>query len=692
MTSTIKTGVTLDTSALVAGESIDASDFLTPHNDSLAHHRAGKLSVTANDTHVKHLFDAISGSTNIDVSVTDASGDESLTFSLTGVVAAAFGGLGADISAITGVLKLTAGVASAATAGTDYLSPTGSETATNKTLDDTNSIDLGALDTGISPSNYVLAPDGTGGVVARAEGGGGATPIDWTITAGETLAERDFVFLDDSDSKWYKIDMDASPLLCGRLRGCVNESGGIATDATGTIRILGEVSGFSGLAAWSNVYASSTAGGYTQTRPNPTLDGAQVAIADMGWATTATDIFIAPDAVRYAKRATMVNDGTLTVEHHIDENGRNRNPRAFISSSGSGVANETYASGNRDDDEIVKESTVTGYTSDTCTGGTIDASSEQGSFPASNLFDDDTGTRWLPSGSTPHWGEYEHSTSRTIKRYTVTGSSVTSQSPADFELQYYNGATWETADSQSSITWTATETKTFDVSGSFSSTLWRLYVTATNGGGLAVSEMEMMENTTTDVTRLAQTFTLASEEDIASVGLFLKKTGSPADDLTVRIETVSSGDPTGTLVDVNATSTVAESTLTTGYTEISFELADTVTIASGTYAIVIQTDGSADASNYVEWGSDSSTPGYAGGEMLSYDGSSWSSVSADAIFTLYEPGTVYDEPGTIGRWSGGTRDFAARYDDGSGSDADTKTTIKNVTGVTQDVTLEIEVA
>ncbi len=44
------------------------------------------------------------------------------------------------------------------------------------------------------------------------------------------------------------------------------------------------------------------------------------------------------------------------------------------------------------------------------------------------------------------------------------------------------------------------------------------------------------------------------------------------------------------------------------------------------------------------------------------------------------------EPCVVGRFSAGTRDVGVRFDDGSGANADTKTTFKNTSGATLDVT------
>jgi hypothetical protein len=43
-----------------------------------------------------------------------------------------------------------------------------------------------------------------------------------------------------------------------------------------------------------------------------------------------------------------------------------------------------------------------------------------------------------------------------------------------------------------------------------------------------------------------------------------------------------------------------------------------------------------------------------------------------------------------GRWGGGTRDVATRFDDGAEADADTKTTFKNATGSTADLACIVE--
>ena len=107
--------------------------------------------------------------------------------------------------------------------------------------------------------------------------------------------------------------------------------------------------------------------------------------------------------------------------------------------------------------------------------------------------------------------------------------------------------------------------------------------------------------------------------------------------------------------------------------------------------MVLSTDRAQSATNYVTWGADTSSPSYSNGEMKSEVSAAWGAESADAIFDVLAEGTQYDEPCVIGRWSGGTRDISVRFDDGGGSNPNTKTTFKNVSGGSLDIVTEIEV-
>jgi hypothetical protein len=530
----------------------------------------------------------------------------------------------------------------------------------------------------------------------------GITGGSVTGTAGETLSVRDFVYL-ASDGSWYKIDTDAvSSVAIGAVRGCVSEDGGISSAASGQIQLGGSVAGFTGLSNGGAVYAGTSAGGYTQTRPVVSDGGGQIAIVEMGFAISTTEVYISPRPVIYAERETLADDGTLTIEHHSDPSTRLRDVMAYVATTIAGASLASYASGNQDSDVALRDRSVDTYTADQCTGGTASASSEfSGSYPASEAFDDTAGTssnRWVSTNSSapPHWLEYDFGTDKTIRRYTIDSPDEgdgTIDSPTTWELQYYDGATWQTADSRTGHTDWAT-VQTFDVAGAYTAERWRLYVTANinSDNGTSIGEMQMMEASTfTDGDdKLAQSFEVTGTQTVASVDLRLKKTGGPGGTMTLRIETDNSGEPSGTLADANLTTTLAESGLGSSYADATFTFSTPASISgSTTYWLVLSTDRSASETNYVAWGADGSTPSYADGAMMSEASSSWSAESKDAVFEVFGEGTTYDEPLGIGSVSGASEEIGVRYDDGAGSDGDTKTTFKNLTGASADIVCEV---
>jgi hypothetical protein len=184
------------------------------------------------------------------------------------------------------------------------------------------------------------------------------------------------------------------------------------------------------------------------------------------------------------------------------------------------------------------------------------------------------------------------------------------------------------------------------------------------------------EETNGNKEKLSQTFTLASETDIASVGLWLKKVGSPTGTVTVRIETTSAGEPTGTLADVDATAAFLESTLGTSYAEQLVTFNSEFTLSAGTYAIVLSTSRSSEINNYIAWGADGSSPSYSGGAMFYEQSSSWNAESKDAVFSVNEAGVTHPSKVGVDWWSSTYADVVNRYGDGSGANLSTQTTFK----------------
>jgi hypothetical protein len=672
MTSTIKTGVTMDTTALLDGQTADANDVITPLDDLLAHVKNGRVSITANDTHVKHLNDALTVSTGLSKAVGSPAGDETLGLSLD--------------SKFVNLLAL---------------------------LPASGKIQDGAIDSETANSGYVLTANGSGGVSWAAAGGGGAQPVDLSITAGENLSERDLAYLNTSDNKWYKIDTNASPPKVGYLRGVINQSGGILADNTGTVRVLGEVSGFTSLTAWGPVYASTTAGGYTQTKPTVSAGGGQVALVTIGFATSTTTVMVWQRPIQYLKRESLANNATTTIEHHEDALARERQLRAYIAGSDAGATLTSYADTNRDD-----RASLRGFAG---AGGTTTITASGG---GSTRIGDTGGTEY-------ELGQSFQVTAGKLTQFTFT-LLANAGSPS-------GNLTWEIRSDAAGAPSTVLQTGTITPTGSTTNTVnitdgvylaasttywlvlrgaaqandtgWEWQRSATSvyasgqgayrdlaGGswtGLPSNDHQITVTTGAVVARdkLAQSFQIGSTADVDSVRLWIKKVGSPTGTMTCRIETDSAGNPSGTLANANATVTVAESGLTTSYGWIEFDFATNFSLTgSTTYWIVLSTDRSASNTNYVDWGSDQSSPSYANGQMKGEASSTWSALSMDACFEVLAPDTVYEEQCVVGRWSGGTRDIAVRMDDGAGANGSTKTTFKNTSGGTLDTTCIVELA
>lgn len=113
-------------------------------------------------------------------------------------------------------------------------------------------------------------------------------------------------------------------------------------------------------------------------------------------------------------------------------------------------------------------------------------------------------------------------------------------------------------------------------------------------------------------------------ESFSDIKLAMKKAGSPVDNTDLRIETDSSGDPSGTLADANATSSIDNSTLTTGYVDTTFSLAGSITLTEGTtYWVVLTKSGGVDGTNYSILGNSSVATNVA--EKRIRNASTWSS-------------------------------------------------------------------
>lgn len=129
---------------------------------------------------------------------------------------------------------------------------------------------------------------------------------------------------------------------------------------------------------------------------------------------------------------------------------------------------------------------------------------------------------------------------------------------------------------------------------------------------------------------------------MSSLDLALKKIASPLENVTVRIETDTSGSPSGTLADANAYATVSGPGLTTSFVDTTVTFAGAFTLTDKTkYHIVVSRSGVTDPTNYYSLGYFGDT---ADNTRLhtwkSYDGSDWSSTNDEKFYA--SGGGFYD--------------------------------------------------
>ena len=103
--------------------------------------------------------------------------------------------------------------------------------------------------------------------------------------------------------------------------------------------------------------------------------------------------------------------------------------------------------------------------------------------------------------------------------------------------------------------------------------------------------------------RLAQSFSVPyTDSTFKALTLAIKKTGAPGL-LTIRIETDNGGQPSGTLVDANATMVVNEASITTSYQYYTAAFTANFQLAANTkYWIVLKAAATVDGSNHWDWG------------------------------------------------------------------------------------------
>lgn len=559
-------------------------------------------------------------------------------------------------------------------------------------------LDLDA--TGI-PVGYVPKANGANGWAWGTPGVGGTSPIDITVTAGETLIDLYAVYIDDTMTAWY-IDAGATPPVCGKLRGIVNNGGNIAMGDTGVVRIFGPVSGYTGLTPGVEQWANKAAPGtMTDTRPTVDLDEATL-ILRMGINTSAGEIMVFPSPVLYTTRAGLGPDDYVTVEHHADPNFPIRKTSAVANLALVTSSPTSYSSTNKDSAVALKTQTGAGGSSlvidnsGTTNAGVGNAGGtvyrEAQSFVPSSagflsqfqiILNANTGT---PTGTMTWALCRDNAGSPNLSVVLQTGTftpiaSATNTVDMDDEVYLDTGTTYwlifSSTNAQSSGNlWNIQYNPTgayasgalkYDTNGN---QMW------TNGASTWDMRLTISYAASTSYTKLAQSFQLGSAGTLAQVTLHLRKVGSPTGVMTLRIETDSAGSPSGTLISASAVATVDESSVSATWGDITFDIKGNIPLSgSTTYWLVLTTSRAAD-DDYILWAKDGSSPGYASGEMKA-DNSGYTALSADAIFSVFTALTSVQAPIAMARAGSGGAEFTVLYSSIVGTNNNTQTTFTN---------------
>ncbi len=166
------------------------------------------------------------------------------------------------------------------------------------------------------------------------------------------------------------------------------------------------------------------------------------------------------------------------------------------------------------------------------------------------------------------------------------------------------------------------------------------------GGGAAVADQSCTTNNVdfpfnqSDRRDVAQKFTPAVSGPLTQVRVYLKKTGSPSD-ITVRIMTNNSNQPSTTQVGGNGT--ISGSTVTGSYGWINASFSSAPSLTAGT-AYWVMLDTSSSSSNYYTWAKTSSDATCSGTGVYSTNGTAgspvWTQASADFNFQTYMGGVA----------------------------------------------------
>lgn len=141
--------------------------------------------------------------------------------------------------------------------------------------------------------------------------------------------------------------------------------------------------------------------------------------------------------------------------------------------------------------------------------------------------------------------------------------------------------------------------------------------------------------------KLAQIFKTIDSITVDSATIRIKSNNATGtDDVTVRIETLNDdNEPSGTLIDANATGTITGTDISDSYQDLDVEFTDEFVLSANTqYALVISQPATTDDDNIesIDYDEDEN-PRYTDGDHLYYDGSDWDDTNKDnsLIFAIH---------------------------------------------------------
>jgi len=129
---------------------------------------------------------------------------------------------------------------------------------------------------------------------------------------------------------------------------------------------------------------------------------------------------------------------------------------------------------------------------------------------------------------------------------------------------------------------------------------------------------------------LAQGFKISSSKKVTTVGLYIKRNGSPSGNIWVEIQGDSSGNPDNSAV---ATSSSVDVSVvpTSKFMFYKFEFSTPPTLTGNTqYHLVLKGDYTTSDTDNITWGSDNSSPSYSDGNASKSDNSGTPVWTADA--------------------------------------------------------------